>query len=121
MSCEIDITKIALSRDEVKKLRWISKHEPVQDHIIEENPILSRLYERDLIEPCCSEKFPHTELPEYVVGIPYNAFCLSDAGRQFLNRYREQNSDRRFTRALAIWGAITGTVSIIVEIWLHFL
>ena len=121
MHCETDITKISLSHDEVKKLRWISKHEPVQEHIIEENPILSRLYERDLIERCYSEKFPYAEPPDYVIEIPYNAFCLNDAGRQFLNRYQEQNSDRRFTRALAIWGAITGTAAIIVEIWLHFL
>ena len=120
MKREIDITKISLSRDESKKLRWMYKHEPIQEQIIEEDLTMLRLYERGLIERCCAKQFPYAP-PEGVIEIPHNAFCLSDAGRQLLNRYREQDSDRRFTRILAIWGAITGTAAIGVEIWLHFL
>lgn len=121
MGTKIDITQIALSRAEIKKLRWISKHEPVDERIIEKCPCVQRLYERGLIERCYSERFPYTEPPYGVIEIPCNAFQLSDAGRQYLNRRREIESELRFTRAVAIWGGITGTAAIIVEIWLHFL
>ena len=120
MRRETDITKIALSREEIRKLRWISKHEPVQEQDIECDPLSLRLYKRDMIERCCSDRFPYVPASG-TVEIPHNAFRLTDAGWQFLNRRQEQDSERRFTKVLAIWGAVTGTAAIIVEIWLHFL
>lgn len=117
---EIDITKISLSRAEIKRLRWIEMNEPVQEEHIERDPLSLRLYERGLIERCYSSQFPY--MPPYgVIEIPHNAFRLNDAGRQYLNRRKEIDSEIRFTRTIAIYGAITGTAAIIAEIVLHFL
>lgn len=115
MSRSVDITKIALSRSEIRKLRWINKHAPVCEKILDENQIARRLYDRDLIELTYSEKYPYTEPPYGVIEIPHNAVCLSDEGLQYLNRVQDQNSDRRITRLIATWGAVTGTISLLIE------
>lgn len=121
MNYDVDITKIALSHTEAKKLRWLSKHEPVHDKGIENNAAAYRLYKRGLIERCYSERFPYEMPSRGIVEIPVNAFRLTDAGQQYLNYCYKQDRDRWVTWILALWGAITGSVSIAVEIWLHFL
>lgn len=116
----VDITRIALSRAEIKKLRWISKREPVCEDVLEEDNTAQRLYHRGLIERTYSDRYPYTQPPYGIIEIPHNAFQLSDEGWQYLNRAREQDSERRITRFIAIWGAITGTISLLIEAVQYF-
>lgn len=120
MSGNIDITKIALSRSETKKLRWVAKHEPVHDTILNEDQVAQRLYDRGLLEVTYSKQYPYEAPPYGVISIPYNAIQLSDPGRQYLNRVREQDSERRVTRIIAIWGAVTGTISLLIQVMQYF-
>lgn len=46
---------------------------------------------------------------------------LDDYLTEELERYEEDQRDTLLNRVIAIYGAITGTVAIGVEIWLHFL
>lgn len=114
-----DITKIALSPAELKKLRWISKNGPIEMTTTSSDPVIDILFDRGLLESTYSDKFPYSRVSG-IVGIPRNAFEVSDLGRQYLNLVSKQSKDAVITRIIAIWGAITGTVAIVVEIWLHF-
>ena len=48
-------------------------------------------------------------------------YNIQPKGIAYLEEKPGKNFDRWLTRFCAIWGAITGTVAIIAEIWLHFL
>lgn len=55
------------------------------------------------------------------VYVSDNHFTVTSKGLSFLEEKPGKDFDRWLTRFCAIWGAITGTVAIIAEIWLHFL
>jgi len=118
MHRNIDITKLALSRPEEKKLEWIAINEPVPENETRADPISNTLYERGLIELTCTNHFPFE--PEGI-EIPHNAFRVSDAGKQYLNLIQARRSDRRITTIIAIWGAATGTAALLIDIVKWFL
>ena len=102
MDKEIDITKIALSRKEIKLLRKIRQLGVISDSQNELDSVISRLYDRGVIQRTCSNQFPFPELVDGFVTIPYNAFEISDAGMQYLNMIQDRNTERFKTRTIAI-------------------
>lgn len=109
---DIDITKIALAKDEMQKLKHIAKIEPIDARDFCSDDVLSRLYERKLIEMTHSDKFPEQRLEG--LGAMPNALYLTDAGKQFLNltRDREDREKRRFRHdwKIATFSALAGAL-----------
>lgn len=55
------------------------------------------------------------------VFVSNGIFSITGKGLSFLEERPGKLFDRWLTRIIAIWGAATGTVAIMIEIWLHFL
>jgi len=109
----------------LKVLRYISKSENVN-----RSEIISKFGDRakSSINYLYSEKY--IESGQTYIGLDHNrrpvsisngVFQINSKGRAYLEEHPGKAFDRWLTRFCAIWGAITGTAAIIVEIWLHFL
>lgn len=48
-------------------------------------------------------------------------FVITSKGLAFLEEKPGRDFDRWLTRIIAIWGAITGTAALVIEVVLHFL
>lgn len=59
-------------------------------------------------------------VPGYA-GVPTGMARITAFGEHFLAYAKRRSFDRWFTMIIAIWGAITGTAAIVIELVLHFL
>lgn len=82
---DVDITKVSLSKPELRKLKFIAKSELIERKLFDQDEVISRLSNRGLIEFTCSDKFGYDHI-EGILGVMPNSISLSDAGQQYLNR-----------------------------------
>ena len=101
---------------------WFYAHQIQQDvGAFADGAFLDELHRRDFILRTIAQEDEYEPLDEY--SDPPYSYRISDFGRAYLEALRGVRWDTYVTRLLAIYGAITGTVTLVqlgysVFVWL---
>ena len=102
-----------------KENRKINKNEIISVFGESAQESLSYLEKNDYIS---SEKVPAGIGPDKkVVFLSNGVYSITSFGKGFLEAKPGRDFDKWLTRLVAIWGAITGTAALVLEVVLHFL
>ena len=103
-------------------MRWLNRQYPEWFHEYEIRKGVGAFVNELLLTELCKRYFLQRELfPWEIEAVeeyetPPYSYQISDFGRAYLEALPGELIDRWFTRIFALWGAITGTIAVIVEV-----
>lgn len=117
-----------MNRLSIKVLRFIKKQsEPVSKDVIiskfGNDAVESiRFLEKEEYIKAGKKIYPHRNLNgQHEIFISNGKYEIAALGLDFLQHKPGRDFDRWLTRIIAIWGALTGTAALLIELTLHFL